>query len=361
MIKPEIIKTGTVYSDSESLFGYAAWPSVAIAENGDMLVVCSGMRTAHIDPFGKVILMRSDDMGETFFSPQVIVDTPLDDRDAGILILKDKILLTTFNNRRADQRKWVLDKPCDNESDRARRMLIEGQLGRISDKAEEKYCASSVFVGDKKAKSFGMRTPIPVSSPHGPAVSPSGRVLYMGRRFGYELDNTPGTSSIDVYEISDDMSYKKIGEVPYCGDPEVYYCEPHMLFLTETHIIAHIRIQGGARFTVYQSESFDGGYTWSDARDLGVKGAPPHLIRLDDGRIICTYGRRTRPYGISAMVSADEGKTWETEIPLVSGLPSSDLGYPASVVLGDGSIYTVYYGKMNENDRCGIFSIKWRI
>ena len=50
-----------------------------------MLVVFSGDRDAHVCPWGKVQLLRSRDGGATWSDPVSICDTPLDDRDAGIL------------------------------------------------------------------------------------------------------------------------------------------------------------------------------------------------------------------------------------------------------------------------------------
>jgi hypothetical protein len=96
------------------------------------------------------------------------------------------------------------------------------------------------------------------------------------------------------------------------------------------------------------SESIDEGRTW---RDLGVLtephvDSPGHLLRLRDGRILLTYGDRALPfYGVEAMTSRDEGKTWDRDnrFQLVWDAPSRDVGYPSSIQLPDGRIFTVYY------------------
>jgi hypothetical protein len=67
------------------------------------------------------------------------------------------------------------------------------------------------------------------------------------------------------------------------------------------------------------------------------------MIRLKDGRLCITYGRRIQPYGINARISSDEGKTWGDEILLRTGAGNHDLGYPRTVQRPDGKIVTVYY------------------
>lgn len=49
-----------------------------------MLLVYSGGRVAHVCPFGRVEVIRSRDDGATWTEPQVLLDSAIDDRDAGI-------------------------------------------------------------------------------------------------------------------------------------------------------------------------------------------------------------------------------------------------------------------------------------
>ncbi len=62
---------------------YHGWPTVALRKNGELLVAYSGGREAHICPFGRLELIRSKDGGRTWSWPEVIMDSPIDDRDAG--------------------------------------------------------------------------------------------------------------------------------------------------------------------------------------------------------------------------------------------------------------------------------------
>ena len=61
------------------------WPTLARCRNGQLLLVCSGGREAHVCPFGRVELMRSHDQGQTWTWPEIVMDGPIDDRDAGVL------------------------------------------------------------------------------------------------------------------------------------------------------------------------------------------------------------------------------------------------------------------------------------
>jgi hypothetical protein len=92
--------------------------------------------------------------------------------------------------------------------------------------------------------------------------------------------------------------------------------------------------------------STDDGESWAHVGepvpDTG-EGNPPHLLRLADGRLCLTYGRRAEPFGIFARLSKDGGKTWTGPICLRDDAGGRDLGYPRSVQRPDGKVVTVYY------------------
>ena len=78
---------------------YHAWPTMARRSNGELVLVYSGGREGHVDPFGRVEFMRSKDNGQSWSWPQVIMDTPIDDRDAGIVETpRGTLLATTFTS-----------------------------------------------------------------------------------------------------------------------------------------------------------------------------------------------------------------------------------------------------------------------
>ena len=89
----------TIMSNPDSKFNCFSWPSVARLQNGKIAVVASGYRMGHICPFGKCVMALSDDNGETYTGAFPIIDTFLDDRDAGICPFGESgVIFTTFNN-----------------------------------------------------------------------------------------------------------------------------------------------------------------------------------------------------------------------------------------------------------------------
>jgi hypothetical protein len=96
---------------------------------------------------------------------------------------------------------------------------------------------------------------------------------------------------------------------------------------------------------LWQSESTDGGKTWTRPSRTPIWGFPADLLVLKSGKILCTYGYRRRPYGVRACLSHDEGRTWDyrNEIVLRNDAPGPDCGYPSSVQRQDGTIFTAYY------------------
>jgi predicted neuraminidase len=97
--------------------------------------------------------------------------------------------------------------------------------------------------------------------------------------------------------------------------------------------------------SLLESWSDDGGRTWSQAVRTEIWGYPPHLLKLRDGRILCSYGHRRPPLGVQAVISDDGGRSWNLahRAVLRDDGETSDLGYPLSAQLPDGTIFTVYY------------------
>ena len=164
---------------------------------------------------------------------------------------------------------------------------------------------------------------------------------------------------------------EKLGEiegVEYNGE-KLCSAEPYAIELDDGRILAHIRIFNRIHderniLTIYQSISSDGGKSWSKPEMLLDKrgGAPAHIIKHSSGALISTYGRRIPPYGIRAMISFDNGKSWDTDLDIYSlseDYPfAADLGYPASVELSDGSILTVFYSRQSDSSSV-ILGQKW--
>jgi hypothetical protein len=136
--------------------------------------------------------------------------------------------------------------------------------------------------------------------------------------------------------------------------------EPALLRLASGRLLMLMRDNGTRRMHSIFSE--DEGRSWSEPKTLPIDGYPPHLLALPDGRILCTYGLRQPDFGIYAVLGADDGESWDADrvIRIRGGLPNKDLGYPATVLEDDGSLFTVYYGQDGAGVTC-IQATRWRL
>jgi Neuraminidase (sialidase) len=181
-----------------------------------------------------------------------------------------------------------------------------------------------------------------VSSPHGPIQLADGRLLHAGK-------DDDRTNRVGVCESTDDgQTWRWLADIPVRpGDgvntPSGYH-ELHAVEAADGRIVVQIRNHNkkSERETL-QTESADGGKTWSVPHSIGVWGVPSHLLKLRDDRLLMTYGYRRPPFGNQARVSSDNGRTWSKPITISGDGTGGDLGYPSTVQLGDGSLLTVWY------------------
>ena len=144
---------------------------------------------------------------------------------------------------------------------------------------------------------------------------------------------------------------------------------PASVALSETRILVAVRCHDGAAqlkkarnwIDLYLSE--DAGSTWTflsrPVPDTGYGGNPPTLTKLADGRICLTYGYRNPPYGIYARLSSDDGETWSEAIALRENAGNHDIGYPRTVQLADGDIFTVYWFNDHPEGERYIEAVRW--
>lgn len=125
--------------------------------------------------------------------------------------------------------------------------------------------------------------------------------------------------------------------------------ETTLLYLGEQKWLAGARINIPNSIDLFYSN--DNGKTWKDPqRVTGPRQMPGNLYRLNDGRVLFTYGNREFKEGnrgILAKLSNDEGKTWSSPIQIAQ--LDGDLGYPSSVQRADGKIVTAYYSSLIDN------------
>lgn len=336
---------------------YHGWPTLARRRNGELLLVCSGGRKAHVCPFGRVELMRSSDEGKTWSWPRVLMDGPIDDRDAGVLeTAKGTILATTFTSLAYES---VLARAAKSGAWPADRLKNwQAVHNRISAQQRKKALGVWMIRSTDGGVTWSGRYDCLVDSPHGPVQIADGRLLYAGKDLWRE-----GTR-VGVCQSADDgQSWEWLAEIPVReGDNHRNYHELHAVEATDGRLFVHIRNHNSknSRETL-QSESRDGGETWSTPRSIGVWGLPSHLLRLRDDRLLMSYGHRRKPFGNQARISEDNGRTWSEPITVSGDGMGGDLGYPSTVQLSDGSLLTVWYEVMKGSPYAVLRQSRWSL
>jgi len=339
------VKDVVVYRNENA---YSHNPVVELLQDGDLMVVVQEQRRrkyrTHVDPTSKAILLRSKDGGNTWDPATRTVAAAGENEainDPSIRQLSDGTIILAYF-------KWR----CGTDDE-----VPSGSFwgaGNVRGLDGEHYAwLTGVYV---RRSTDGGRTwsdEIKVPTPTGdyavvsdPVVElPNGEVLipmYAG---------VPGQPEHTVVMRSDDRGLTWKDPVIVAHDPSGYYHyqEPSLLYLPSGKLICMMRVHRTYEqeygYYLYQSVSEDLGKTWSPPKRTPIWGHPPHLLRLASGRVLCVYGYRRIPYGIRACLSHDEGETWDirNEFIIRSDGIDRDVGYPTSVQLPDGTIFTVWY------------------
>ena len=351
------VESTTVISDQPDL--YHGWPTLARRKNGQLLLVCSGGREAHVCPFGRVELMRSDDDGQTWSWPQVLMDGPIDDRDAGVVeTAMGSVLVTTFTSLAFEPILKQAETGKSKGWSKQRLKRWRAARDRIPQEQRQKELGVWMVRSTDGGVTWSARYRCQVNSPHGPIQLSDGRLLYVGKELWSERRRIGACHSRD-----DGQSWSWLATIPTrTNDDAKDYHELHAVESADGRIVAHIRNHNkqNARETL-QTESRDGGTTWTTPHSIGVWGYPSSLLRLNDGRLLMSYGHRRNPMGNQARLSADHGQTWSEPMIISDDGTSGDLGYPTTVQLKDGSLLSVWYELLKGMPKAILRQAKWSI
>ena len=341
---------------------YHGWPTLARCRNGELLLAFSGGRESHVCPFGRLELMRSKDNGLTWGWPQVIYDGPIDDRDASVVETpQGSILLTNFTSLRYAEDLEAAEKiPAGQPKAWTPVKLAEWRAAhhRLTAEQRQQELGAWMVRSTDRGVTWSARYRVPCNSPHGPIPLANGKLLYLGVTMWTESRTVGAWLSDD-----DGLSWNLIGQItPRPGDDPKQYHELHAVECRSGKLIAQIRNhnQPNERETL-QSESTDGGITWTIPHSIGVWGLPSHLLRLKNDSLLMTYGYRRKPFGNQARISRDEGQTWSDSITLSAKESPSDLGYPSTVECDDGTLVTVWYEVIQGSEFAQLRQARWRL
>lgn len=328
---------GVIYQNEEKL-GYCGWPTVAKIYDDKLISVWS-LRQTHQDPYGKVVGAISEDNGVTWGEPFTIIDTVLDDRDAGVIFWNNKVIVSTVSVSKhiylnSGNQEWI------------------NYTNAITDEQEAEALGCKYVIGEmvNGELTFGEIKKAPAFTPHGMIKLANGDLGYVGYD-GYDRETGITKTKITFYSSADGETWSKVSEVFGANEFLVDKLnEPNAIVLKNGKMIVAVRSESGG---IYIAESIDGGVTFSNKRALlsAAISTPPHLMQMTDGTLVLSYGYRSEPFNIRAIVSKDNGESWSNEIELTSGGVDLDFGYPSTIERGNGELLTVYYQKLSADKK----------
>ena len=288
------------------------WPIIDKLQNGHLGVVTRD-GDFHSGQRGRLVFVTSPDGGESWSHATVISGEGSDNRNPAFGVTPHGTLLASFI-KQVNYRDGVAIR------DRSKRLHIPLYISRSEDNGATWSTSPAVVDGQESW---------PVGSPFGRMVTLEGGAILMPVHHAatsYLIrSHDDGRTWVDPVAIAD-------------GYNETSICD-----LGDGRILAVMRADEVG--STWQADSEDRGYTWSEPQQLtGEAQHPADVIKLTDGRVLMTYGRRVTPWGILGMISNDDGKTWdENDRILLAADSGADQGYPSTLQRDDGAIVTVYY------------------
>lgn len=343
LVAKQPISPGVRHTVVSALKGrHLAFPGVAQLPGGDLAAVFREGE-AHVCPYGRICIVYSKDGGKNWSAPVAVADTESDERDPSIQTLPDGRVLLTHGG-------WNSWMAYDDTADK-----FPQASAYIQQAGPEKFGGSCYLFSDDGGHTFSRPVKVPCFAPHGPAVAADG-TLYQPT-----LGNDDGKRQVYFYRGTPDAkSWERIATVAEMPVENSLltglYEEPHTAILPDGTFVTAIRMPSMTDGHMRISFSHDQGKSWSEPVKTPVRGFPQHLLVLKDGRLLATYGYRFQPMGIRACISRDGGKTWDIdhEIVLRNDGVSGDLGYPVSIELENGEVFSVYYMNDSKHDNCFI-------
>lgn len=315
---------------------YYAFPSICRTASGELLCVfyCG---TGHVSPDGKVVMVRSGDEGKTWSKPEVVIDTPMDDRDPSIMQTKSGRILVNF---------FVLDG--------ANWKNVQNRDTRESPRVH-------VAWSDDGGKTFCKPKPIDVEWQWNATSDeviqlPDGTLMMgiYGHLPGDKLDRAAAAVSKDDGETWNDVEPATIAHDTNGG---IAFQEPALVRLPDGTIICSLRTTN-AGFHLYESRSKDNGKTWSKPIDTFLHGQASNLLYHSSGVLFQSYRSWSHDWKVlgAAAVFGEPGKRWNPAREFALVAVGGDVSYPSAVELSDGSICCVYYTREHRAIEAAIIS-----
>ena len=300
------------------------FPVLIKLKDGDLLAVVRG-GAPHVGVGGRLDVIRSKDGGKTWSKPKTVADEPPDSRNPAFGQAADGRVILLYS---------VAGPYVDGK-------FVSGQSTKYTVWLRTSEDNGETWSGPKQVPITGWD----YGSPYGRIVHLKDGTLLANI---YVWDGKPAAGAKPKRAGYASCVYRSKDNGGTWGDASVIgegFNETALCVMPDDRVIAMMRSDG-----LSQTESTDGGRTWSAPRVVtGKSRHPADMIRLSNGSLLLAYGFRIVPYGVQAVLSRDGGATWDHEhramVEWNSG--STDCGYPSSIQLDDGKIVTMHYGVQN--------------
>ncbi|MCY3990885.1 MAG: sialidase family protein [Caldilineaceae bacterium] len=288
----------------------------------------------HIGREGRMETIRSLDGGLTWTPPYLIADSEDDDRNPAFGVSPQGTLVLLYHR----QHNYDADGNYQGRTQVADRRPVVKMATRSLDGGltwEEPYPLSI--------------DALPAGSPYGKIVSLADGTLLASIYNSQAWTDEPSGQSFDssylVRSRDDGLTWEDPSLIAHHKN------ETALIALPGGDLLAVMRDDGVQG--LHSTHSQDGGFTWSDPIQITrARQHPADLVLLSNGDILLTYGNRNPPFRIEGRLSRDRGRSWLDCLLTFSGhlygytteeSRRTDLGYPSSVVRGNGQGVTMYY------------------
>ena len=309
LMNPPVAEPSQIVCSGSDAGGYAAFPDVCRLQSGEILTVFySGyghvsLPNAEWSKGGRIMAVRSNDEGETWSAPTVIIDTTRDDRDPSVAQLQDGSLLCN----------WFTYEGKDSGKGGIRVLLSRSMDGGVT---------------------WGAPNPLGLEIPYWVACSSPVRQLADGSlilglyhesvdgktAFGSTVKSYDGGKTWTGFRTIDENSGIRLD------------AETDVISLKDGTLFAALR---GGQVNMHFSSSPDLGQTWTPVKDIGFKGHCPYLLRHSTGMILLGL----RLPGTSVYWTTDETRTWQGPLQVDTRIGA----YPSLLETKDGEVLCVYY------------------
>ena len=317
-------------------------PLVCMLGNGEVLAV---FQAWDADSDWRILSSRSGDEGLHWSEPRILVDGPESEGNLALGVLRDGTVLLGYETF---------------------------QILRGKDAPPARYLAYQVIRSTDHGRSWSS----PVKIPHDPGSLalasyssilqlPDGTVLMPLYAYVEDEEDEAGRKSSPRHFS---YVYRSRDGGRSWGDRSLIaagFNETNLVRLKSGKLLAAMREEQKPPGRSALAESTDGGRQWSRPRYVTrASQHPASLLQMPDGTVVLSHGVRHPPYGAQALLSQDDGQTWDRTQKIMLGYHSwGGGGYPCTIRLDSGRLLTLYYGNSRQGGQSFPFveAVRWNL